>query len=389
MRESQTTILLTAALVILLALLVFTSVHAINITSAADPANTGIPESTELPEDEPAAKRGLVTENGHIYFYNEDSTLFTGGYKELRSGETTDYYYFLANGQAYTSGYKAVEMDGIPYYFYFEENGKAFTGGLKEVTFGTEVCTYYFQDNGRALTSGWKTIQETKYYFQANGRAAQEAFVTLDNSIYYFDDHASLITDGWFCVEAEEGYYYAGPTGALATDTVIDGYKLDAGGKSSTKYRIIQYVNQHTDSAMSSQEKIQALYDWVLESDMTYIRTYEHVRPDWQWEDGWVDDMAASHMDHWGGNCFRYAAFLGMMIREATGLPVAVYHGQTPATFSGLTPHSWTCVYQDGNWYIYDVEMNKFNVNTRSSCYKVPASESSLHLKGEGTNLYS
>jgi len=386
MHQSRATILLTAALVILLVLLVFTSVHAINITSAADPA---ILESTELPEEEPAAKQGLVAESGHIYFYNDDGTLFTDGYKALPNGESTDYYYFLSNGQAYTSGYKVVQIDGNPYYFFFEETGKAFTGGWKEVTFDTEVYTYYFQEDGRALTSGWETIQESRSYFQANGRALKETFFTQDDCIYYFDQHAALVTGSWFCVDAEEGYYYADSTGALATDTVIEGYRLDTSGKSSTKYRINQYVNQHTDGAMSNQEKIRALYDWVRNSDMTYIRSYEHVRSGWEWTDGWVDDMAANHMDNWGGNCFRYASFLGMLLHEATGLPVTVYHGQTPAASSGTTPHSWASICQDGNWYVYDVELHKFTTYTEVHCYKIPASESTLHLEGVGTNLYS
>ena len=383
MHQTRTTILLSVALVFLLVLLVFTSIHAMNFPSVAEPVITDISVAA------PAAKQGLVTENGHLYFYNEDGTLFTGGYKELSNGDTTDYYYFLPSGQAYTSGYKALEIDGMPCYFFFQETGKAFTGGLKEVSFGEEIHTYFFQDNGRAFTSGWDTIQENTYYFQDNGRAVKNTFLTLDNNIYYFDDHASLITDGWFCVDANEGYYYASSTGVLATDTVIEGYKLDASGKSSTKYRINRYVNEHIDASMSDQEKIDALYDWVLKSDMCYIRTYEHVRSGWEWKDSWVDDMATSHMDNWGGNCFRYAAFLGMLLREATGLPVTVYHGQTLATYGGLTPHSWAAVCQDGIWYVYDVELQKFTSATRSAVHKLPATESYLHLQGVGTELYS
>jgi len=383
MRMSRTTLLLTVALVLLLVLLVVTSVHTVHLTSGAAP----VPEAENpVPvETEPAPRQGLVAENGGLYFYNQDGTLFTGGYKELNG----DHYFFLPNGQAFTSGYKVLQLDGVLCYFYFEEDGKAFTGGFLDIPFGTQVCTYYFQENGRALTSGWETIGDTTYYFLSNGRAAKDTILSLDNKLYYFDAHAALFTDGWFCLEQQEGYYYAGPTGVLAADTVIEGYKLDETGKSSTKYRIVQYVNAHTDPSMTNQEKIQALYDWILYSDMTYVRSYEHVRAGWEWKDSWVDDMAADHMDRWGGNCFRYAAFLGLLLREATGLPVTVCRGQTLATFNGLTPHSWACVFQDGDWYIYDVELQKFNTCGRSDCYRIPASDSYLHLQGVATDLSS
>ena len=384
MRMSRTTLLLTASLVLSLVLLVLTSLYTIRMTSGPVP----VPEVENIAPAEtvPATRQGLVEENGSLYFYNQDGTRFTDGYKELDNGGI---YFFLPSGQAFTSGYKVVELDDVPCYFYFQENGKAFTDGFKDIPFGDTVCTYYFQDNGRALTSVWETMGDTTYYFQENGRVAKDTFLSLDGSLYYFDEHAALITGGWFCLEEQEGYYYAGPDGQLLTDTVLEGYKLDATGKSSTKYRIIQYVNAHTEPSMSNQEKIQALYDWILYSDMTYIRSYEHARAGWEWKDSWVDDMAADHMDRWGGNCFRYAAFLGMLLREATGLPVTVCRGQTLATFNGLTPHSWACVRQDGDWYIYDVELQKFNTCGRSDCYKIPASESYLHLQGVETDLYS
>ena len=129
-------------------------------------------------------------------------------------------------------------------------------------------------------------------------------------------------------------------------------------------------------------------YNWVLTNDMTYIRSYEHVKADWVWADSWVDDMAASQMDEWGGNCYRYAAFLGMLLREATGLPVTVYYGQTPGLNVDLTYHGWPAICQEDVWYIYDVELDKYTEYDSSGCYKVPASESTLHLQGIGTNLY-
>lgn len=329
----------------------------------------------------------LGTRTAYMLF-QENGKAYTNGYKEITDEGDIDYYYFLSNGQAFTTGYKTVAIDGITYYFYFEENGKAFTNGLKEVPFGTLSYYYFFRENGRAKTSDWETVNGAKYYFQSNGRAAKNSFVTIDGKIYYFGNNLAVTTGGWFCVG--DGYYYANDNGALSTNTVIEGYSLDSTGKSRTKYRIIQYVNKYTKSSMTDQEKIEALYDWVLKNSMVYIRTYEHTKPDWVWKDSWVDDMAASQMDNWGGNCFRYAAFLGMLIHEATGLEVTVYHGSTPGATVALTPHGWITVNQGGTLYVYDVELQKHSGYSRSRCYKVPYSQSSqtMHINGIGTNLY-
>lgn len=296
--------------------------------------------------------------------FGTDGKAFTNGYKELSGGASTDYYYFLQNGQAFTTGYKTVKIDGTTYYFFFEENGKAFTGGLKAVPFGNQNYYYFFQNNGKARVSDWGTQGTSRYYFQANGRAAK----------------------GWFCVG--NGYYYADNTCAVSTNTVVEGYRLDANGKSSTKYRINEYVKQHTNNSMTDQQKIDALYNWVLNNSMVYIRSYEHVKADWKWENGWVDDFAARQMDKWGGNCYSYAAFTGMLIREATGLEVKVYQGQTPSASGGLTYHGWTSVKQNGTWYVYDVELQKHSGFASYLCYKVPAQSSYTHLNGEGFNLY-
>ena len=318
--------------------------------------------------------------------FKEDGKAFTGGLKEIAGQDTTDYYYFLGNGQAFTTGYKTVTVGDVTDFYYFEDNGKAFTGGLKSIPFGELSYYYYFGADGKGTTSAWENAEGKDYYFQANGRAAQDTFVTIDGSIYHFDGNCSLSTGGWF--SAGDGCYFADEKGALATNTMIDNYVLDAKGKSAVRYKIISYVNKHTKSTMTDQEKIEALYNWILKSDMIYIRTYEHAKPDWVWKESWPNDMVERHLNKWGGNCFSYAALLGFLVREATGLQVTAYHGDTPGSAAPLVPHGWITVMQDGQQYVYDVELDKFTKYATSKCYKVLATESKLHLNGVGSNLY-
>ena len=200
-----------------------------------------------------------------------------------------------------------------------------------------------------------QTVSGKTYYFKANGRGAKSAFEIIGGKKYYFNDQSMAVMDGWFRVGND--YYYA-KGGVVQTNTVVEGYKVDANGKSATKALVVQLVSQYTKPTMSNQQKIDALYDWLYNNDMTYIRTYEHVYATWVWQDSWVDDMGKSLYDNWGGNCYRYASLLGMMIHEATGLQVKVCRGYYVKPSS---PHGWIVVYQDNDWYVYDVELDKFN----------------------------
>jgi len=318
--------------------------------------------------------------------FGSNGRAFTGGYTTLQNADQVDHYYFLSNGQAFTTGYKTVKEGDTTHYYYFEKDGKAFTGGLKQVPFGTTTYRYYFGSDGKAITNTWQTAGGTRYYFTANGRAAKDTFLNIDGKIYFFNAASQYPKNTWFTIG--DGYYYADDQGALLTNTVKEGYKLDATGKTNTKYRMRYYASQLTNDSMTDQEKIRAIFNWILKNDMVYYRTYEHTKSDWVWKDSWVDDMAASQLDQWGGNCFRYNALLGMLIREATGLPVMVYHGMTPAIRGGLTPHGWATVLQDGVWYIYDVELQKHAGASESRCYKVPADQSSTHREGVGSKIY-
>ena len=57
--------------------------------------------TTQEPE-QPIQKQGLVSENGKLYFYNDDGTLFTDGYKVVTVDGKRVYYYFQEDGILYT-----------------------------------------------------------------------------------------------------------------------------------------------------------------------------------------------------------------------------------------------------------------------------------------------
>lgn len=330
-------------------------------------------------------------ENSAKFLFLSNGAAFTGGYKEVTNSGKTDYYYFLPNGQSFNTGYKVVTIDGKTNYFFFEKDGTAFTGGLKSVAFGDSSFYYYFQKNGRALAGEWLTEGSNKSYFAANGRGYVNQTATIDGKKYLFDSELHLVSGtGWFAFNKK--YYYGNDDGSIITDKIIDCYKLNSDGSCPTKYQILEYVNTiiPNPEGMTDQQKIDALYDWILKNNWVYIRTYEHTKSSWVWKDSWVDDMALSLMQDKGGNCFRYACFLGLLVHEATDLKVVFYHGSVPAAAGGLTPHGWITIYQDGVEYAYDVELNKFSKSyTYAKCHKKVYSSlvNDRYYKGIGTVL--
>ena len=166
------------------------------------------------------------------YCFQEDGTAFTGGYKVLTMDGKRQYYYFMEDGRAYTDGYLAFEKDGNQYYFFFEEDGKAFTGGLKEVQLNGETYYFYFLSNGQGFHSGYKTVtvngKRYYYFFGSDGRALTDQMQTiaLGSRTAYFllQDNGAAFTGGY--KEIRQGgktdYYYFLPNGQAFTT----GYKV-------------------------------------------------------------------------------------------------------------------------------------------------------------------
>jgi len=316
---------------------------------------------------------GLKKISNKYYWFDKDGKMVISQWITLDDGEQ---HFFQYNGRMVVNQVKKINGK----YYYLDENGAM----VKNAWIEYKEDTYYFQDNGRAYANSWQTIEKANYYFQPNGRLAKDNFVTIDGKLYYFDKDAAVVKNGWHCVDSAKAYCYADANGVLSTNKVIEGYKLNASGQCTTKYRVIQLVKSHTKESMTDQEKIKALYDWLMKNSMKYYRTYEHVKANWVWKDSWVDDMAASQLDQWGGNCFRYAALFGMLVHEATALPVIVYHG-----YYYSSPHGWITVEQGGKLYMYDVEMDKHNTLTTAQCYKVLYSKTtSVYRNGVGTKIY-
>ena len=305
------------------------------------------------------------------YFFQKDGTAYTAGYKKFKSKGKNVIYYFQKNGQAFTGGYRSVKLGKKTYGFFFQKSGQAFTKGLKSIKGKKKTYLYYFTKSGKAKKNSFAKVKGKTYYFGAQGKAVK-GFYTIKKKKYYFNDKG-VLQKGW--IRRNDGYYYANEkNGALAVNQVIGGYKLDSNGRTQTRTEILKIVNSCTNASMSKDQKIQSLWNWLMGNSWGYIRTFEHISPSWSWYEGWADDFAISLIRQHGGNCYRYAALFGFLVKEATGYSVRVHCGMTPGRSAPTVPHSWLTVNQEGVWYAYDPDLYKFNT-PRSAYYRTPYSE--------------
>ncbi|WP_294394445.1 cadherin-like beta sandwich domain-containing protein [uncultured Clostridium sp.] len=86
--------------------------------------------------------------------------------------------------------------------------------------------TYYLQPDGN-MAIGWIIYNGSWYYLDQSG-AKQTGWQHLGSSWYYLDSEGKMQT-GWF-KDSDGKWYYLYDSGAMAANTIIDGYKLGSDG---------------------------------------------------------------------------------------------------------------------------------------------------------------
>lgn len=85
---------------------------------------------------------------------------------------------------------------------------------------------YYLQDDG-SMATGWLYNNGSWYYLDVNG-SMQIGWKEIGSTWYYMDN-AGKMKIGWF-KDINGKYYYLNSTGAMVTNTIIDGYKIGNDG---------------------------------------------------------------------------------------------------------------------------------------------------------------
>jgi len=244
--------------------------------------------------------------------------------------------------------YGTAEQDALHSSSYTPDTATLINGSMQIVGIADSNFNGVWQKD----TNGWR-------YYGDNGICPINGFLTIEGNTYYFDNLGYAVS-GWQDLYTSRYYFYTendyngGPECAMARDTKIEEVAL--------------YPDGTPKSFSTSQEAkatVQAL-GGTLEAAYNYSVALKYVRSDLSSNKG-TRALAHIGFSTGGGNCYVMAATFCEMAR-ALGYPCRQMTGFVPLRRGGLGPHSWTEVYMDGVWRVFDPNMtnetgrNGFNV---------------------------
>ncbi len=210
--------------------------------------------------------------DGKWYYLNANGVMQTGWLKDQGT-----WYYLNASGAMQTGWLK--DQGTWYYWYYLNASGAMQTGWLKD------QGTWYYLNASGVMQTGWQKINSTWYYFYTSGEMAtnteidgwkidanggatsiegnqngwaqlgndkiyyidgviQTGIVTIDGAKYYFNQDGKM-QSGWRKINGVNYYFYT--SGEMATNTEIDGWKIDANGV-ATRIEVILNGWQKVDN---------------------------------------------------------------------------------------------------------------------------------------------
>ena len=188
------------------------------------------------------------------------------------------------------------------------------------------------------------------------GRSLPEpGFVWTDGRLYCAGE------DGRFIKNRYLGSLYFGPDGCYTSGSPeLDGY-------------VAALIREHTDDAMTRQEKLQAVYTYIRDN-FTYLRRHYYRIGDLGWQTDEAVTMYATGM----GNCYCYASAFWAAAR-GLGYDAKAVSGTYGAE---RAPHGWVEIVEDGARYTYDVEIEmvlRRGGNTEQSLFAMTDEQRAPH----------
>ncbi len=266
---------------------------------------------------------GWRTINENRYYFDPSGVMATGVRK------IGDYYYFFN-----TSGIRKTGLckwnDRL---YYFKQNGKNYTRR------GWVICddgkVRYSYGNG-IIAKGVKKFDGKLYFLSTkNGIRKSKGFFSYNGATYYSLGKGVLATK-WQALIVNgkyRAYYFYPSTGKQAKDTTIKHLKIPKRGYLGKAYYYgIQKLNATNWSLRRAFKNAAALsyygHSWRTTSSEKYA----------------IRGFTKNH-----GNCFVMAATFYIQAK-LIGYDVRQIEG----TISHIHPHSWTQVYRNGEWRVYD-----------------------------------
>lgn len=178
---------------------------------------------------------------------------------------------------------------------------------------------------------------------------------TMDSGAEFWTAHTPMtiqldpgfhLIDNWL-------YYFSAEKGDFVRSDTEGSFSFDAAGhftsgSADLDARLREIVKSKTNSGMTQEQKLRALYVYTRDS-FTYLR-----RPAYAF--GVLDFMQKDALDMLEtgyGNCYSYASVFWYLARWI-GYDAKIYSGTVG---SNKRPHSWVEINFDGKDYIFDTEL--------------------------------
>lgn len=171
--------------------------------------------------------------------------------------------------------------------------------------------------------------------------------------------------DGWlYCYDSEKGDIVRNEQRGTFT---FDANGRYTSGSEELDWKLRGIVNARTNSKMTQEEKLRALYIYTRDS-FTYLRRKAYAFG----ATGFMQEDALNLLNTGYGNCYSYASLFWYLSRWI-GYDSVIYSGTVG---SNRAPHSWVEINLDGRDYIFDTELEmayhrkgRYDINL----YKLPA----------------
>ena len=194
-------------------------------------------------------------------------------------------------------------------------------------------------------TSHWAYAQimeaTISHTFEVNQGAEKWMDVTAERSV---------LSDGFHRIN---GRLYRIQNGMFLHSTTVDGFTYDARGRYTTgsttlDTQLNNIVESYTNSSMTRDQKLRALYNYVRDN-------FSYLRRDLvsKGETGWEAAYAEEFLRLGRGNCYSFSATFCLLAREL-GLPAYTVVGGLGASAS---PHGWVEIELDGTVYMFDPQL--------------------------------
>ena len=286
----------------------------------------------ECPETPGAMKTGWLLYNNKWYYLDasENGKMVDGKWK-LIDGK---WYHFYSGGVMETGW---TGQTGA--WYHLNENGAMETGWLKQNN------NWYYLDparGGKMVASEWMLIDGRWYHFYGGG--GMETGWTKQNGNWYHLNANGAMETGWIIMNDDWYYLYpagnssGAPEGAMAVDTVINGYVVAPDGVYNEAYQGAYNVLNQVGW------NLRAAYNWS--ANLPYVNYSNDPSPG-------SKNFAIHGFKTKTGDCYVMAGTFYYMAK-LLGYDAHQIAGYVPLRSGNMGVHSWVEIDINGSTYVFD-----------------------------------